>query len=87
MKYEIPHLQFKRTQKGGGSYVSTDNRFYIYRNEDKYWAWGRNIFNDNGEIVNREAGDDSQYQTKELCTNALLAMLKDEAYDQALWEN
>jgi hypothetical protein len=78
----------KGNQKGGGSYYSTDDRFYVIRNEDKYWVWGYNAYTDsNGNHVSATNGDDQQHITKTECVESLERYLFDEAYDNALWEN
>ena len=84
-----PTVKFRKgTNKGGGSYYSTDNRFYVIRNEDKYWVWGYNAYTDsNGNHVSATNGEDNQHITKTECVEALNKFLFDEAYEHALWEN
>ena len=81
-------LRKANKDKGGGSYHSTDNRFYIVRNEDKLWVWGYNGYNDsNGNFVSSTNGDDRQYTTKAECVDVIEKLLREEKYEALLWEN
>lgn len=84
-----PTVKFRKgTKEGGGSYYSTDDRFYVIRNEDKYWVWGYNRKHDSqGNPISATNGDDEHYITKTDCVRGLEKFLFDEAYDNALWEN
>jgi hypothetical protein len=75
-------------EKGGGNYHSTDNRFYIIRNEDKQWVWGYNQYTDsNGHLVSATNGDDRYYNTKTECVDEIERLLREEKYEALLWEN
>jgi hypothetical protein len=75
-------------EKGGGNYHSTDNRFYIIRNEDKQWVWGYNHYTDsNGNFVSATNGDDRYYNTKTDCVDEIERLLREEKYEALLWEN
>lgn len=88
MSPQFIQLRKANKDKGGGNYHSTDNRFYIIRNEDKLWVWGYNGYNDsNGNFVSATNGDDSQYTTKAECVDVIQKMLREEKYEALLWEN
>ncbi len=75
-------------EKGGGNYHSTDNRFYIIRNEDKQWVWGYNQYTDsNNNLVSATNGDDRYYNTKTECVDEIERLLREEKYEALLWEN
>jgi len=75
-------------EKGGGNYHSTDDRFYIVRNENKLWVWGYNHYADNqGNYVSATNGDDHQYATKSMCVAEIERLLREEKYEALLWEN
>ena len=88
----VPHqhitLRKVGKEKGGGNYHSTDNRFYIIRNEDKQWVWGYNQYTDsNGNLGSATNGDDRYFNTKTECVDEIERLLREEKYEALLWEN